>query len=56
MEKPITMQKLLSTVERAMKYNASQSAAATSLDKLGKSTVVKELMQQVETPPRKPAR
>ena len=48
LEKPISLQKLLSTVDRALKYGQMQAASNLSLDKLGHSQVIKELNQQLE--------
>ncbi len=48
LEKPIALQKLLSTVDRALKYGQMQAASNLSLDKLGNSPVIKELNQQLE--------
>lgn len=48
LEKPIALQKLLSTVDRALKYGQMQAASNLSLDKLGDSPVIKELNQQLE--------
>lgn len=48
LEKPISLQKLLSTVDRALKYGQMQAASNLSLDKLGHSQVIKNLNQQLE--------
>lgn len=48
LEKPIPLQKLLATVERAMKYSESQSNQNVTLDHLGSSPVIKDLVGQVE--------
>ena len=48
LEKPISLQKLLSTVDRALKYGEMQAASNLSLDKLGNSPVIKELNLQLE--------
>lgn len=48
LEKPISLQKLLSTVDRALKYGQMQAASNLSLNKLGHSPVIKELNQQLE--------
>ena len=48
LEKPISLQKLLSTVDRALKYGQMQAASNLSLDKLGNSPVIKELNLQLE--------
>ncbi|MFD1244376.1 sigma-54-dependent transcriptional regulator [Paralysiella testudinis] len=48
LEKPISLQKLLSTVDRALKYGQMQAASNLSLDKLGNGPVIKELNLQLE--------
>ncbi|MDO4693629.1 MAG: sigma-54 dependent transcriptional regulator [Eikenella sp.] len=48
LEKPIALQKLLATVERALKHGEMQAASNMSLDKLGNSEVIKVLNQQLE--------
>ncbi|MDF7675294.1 sigma-54 dependent transcriptional regulator [Neisseriaceae bacterium ESL0693] len=48
LEKPISLQKLLSTVDRALKYGQMQAASNLSLNKLGHSPAIKELNQQLE--------
>lgn len=48
LEKPVTLQKLLSTVDRALKYGEMQAASGLSLDKLGNSPVVQELNRILE--------
>lgn len=48
LEKPIALQKLLSTVDRALKHSEMQTAAGLSLDKLGNSAVIQELNQKLE--------
>ncbi|EGV35090.1 sigma-54-dependent transcriptional regulator [Neisseria weaveri] len=48
LEKPIALQKLLSTVERALKYSEMQAASGLSLDKLGNSPVIQELNRTLE--------
>ncbi|EGY52657.1 sigma-54-dependent transcriptional regulator [Neisseria shayeganii] len=48
LEKPIALQKLLATVERALKHGEVQAASSMSLDKLGNSEVIKALNQQLE--------
>ncbi|PIT10982.1 sigma-54-dependent transcriptional regulator [Snodgrassella alvi] len=48
LEKPISLQKLLSTVDRALKYGQMQAASNLSLDKLGHSPAIKELNQHLE--------
>ncbi|MBP6562372.1 MAG: sigma-54-dependent Fis family transcriptional regulator [Neisseriaceae bacterium] len=48
LEKPIALQKLLSTVQRALKYGEMQAATTLSLDKLGKSEPIQELNRQLE--------
>ncbi|WP_037585556.1 sigma-54-dependent transcriptional regulator [Stenoxybacter acetivorans] len=46
LEKPITLQKLLSTVDRALKYGQMQTASKMSLDKLGNCAVIKDMLAQ----------
>lgn len=48
LEKPIALKKLLSTVERALKYGEMQAASGLSLDKLGNSAAIQELNQSLE--------
>ena len=48
LEKPIALQKLLSTVDRALKHGEMQMAAGLSFDKLGNSPVIQEFKQQLE--------
>lgn len=48
LEKPIALQKLLATVDRALKHGEMQAASSMSLDKLGNSEVIKVLNQQLE--------
>lgn len=48
LEKPIALQKLLSTVDRALKHGEMQAAAGLSLDKLGNSSVIQDLNQQLD--------
>ncbi|NDV11445.1 sigma-54-dependent transcriptional regulator [Crenobacter caeni] len=48
LEKPIALQKLLSTVQRALKYGDMQANTSLSLDKLGKSEPIQELKRQLE--------
>lgn len=48
LEKPISLQKLLHTVNRALKYGQLQAASEMSVDKLGNSPVIKELNLQLE--------
>lgn len=48
LEKPIALQKLLSTVDRALKYGEMQAASGLSLDKLGNSPVIQELNRSLE--------
>ena len=48
LEKPIALKKLLSTVDRALKYGEMQAASSLSLDKLGNSPAIQELNQQLE--------
>ncbi len=49
LEKPIAFKKLLSTVDRALKYGEMQSAANLSLDKLGNSPAIQTLNQHLES-------
>lgn len=48
LEKPIALQKLLSTVDRALKYGEMQAASGLSLDKLGNSPSIQELNRALE--------
>lgn len=48
LEKPIALQKLLSTVDRALKYGEMQAAAGLSLDKLGNSPSIQDLNRALE--------
>lgn len=48
LEKPIPLQKLLATVERALKHSNSHTTAHLSLDKLGNSAIISELNRQLE--------
>ena len=48
LEKPIALQKLLTTVERALKHGETQAASRMSLDKLGNSDVIKVMNAQLE--------
>jgi len=48
LEKPITLQKLLSTVDRALKHGEMQAASGLSLDKLGNSPVIQDLNHKLE--------
>lgn len=48
LEKPIALQKLLTTVQRALKYGDMQINTALSLDKLGKGELIQELKKQLE--------
>ena len=48
LEKPIALQKLLSTVDRALKHGEMQMAAGLSFDKLGNSPAIQEFKQQLE--------
>ncbi|MCL6263977.1 sigma-54 dependent transcriptional regulator [Craterilacuibacter sp. RT1T] len=48
LEKPIALQKLLSTVQRALKYGDMQANTSLNLDKLGKSEPIHELRRQLE--------
>ena len=48
LEKPIALQKLRSTVDRALKHGEMQMAAGLSFDKLGNSPAIQEFKQQLE--------
>lgn len=48
LEKPIALQKLLTTVDRALKHGEMQAAAGLSFDKLGNSEAVRELNSQLD--------
>lgn len=48
LEKPIPLQKLLSTVERALQHNLTQTTSHLSLDKLGNSPAILEMNRQLE--------
>lgn len=48
LEKPIALQKLLKTVNAALKHGEQQPRSDVSLISLGKSTVIKELRQRLE--------
>lgn len=48
LEKPIALQKLLATVDRALKHSEMQTAAGLSLDKLGNSPAIQDLNQRLE--------
>lgn len=48
LEKPIPLQKLLATVERALKYSEIQNNQNFNLDNLGKTEAIKTLQKQVE--------
>ncbi len=48
LEKPIALKKLLSTVDRALKYGEMQAASGLSLDKLGNSPAIQTLNQKLE--------
>ena len=48
LEKPIALQKLLSTVDRALQHGEMQMAAGLSFDKLGNSPAIQEFKQQLE--------
>ncbi|UOO81808.1 sigma-54 dependent transcriptional regulator [Uruburuella testudinis] len=48
LEKPIALQKLLSTVDRALKYSEMQAASGLSLDKLGNSPAIQALNRTLE--------
>ncbi|STZ77231.1 sigma-54-dependent transcriptional regulator [Bergeriella denitrificans] len=48
LEKPIALQKLLTTVDRALKHGEMQAAAGLSFDRLGNSPVAQELSKKLE--------
>lgn len=48
LEKPISLQKLLSTVESALKHHAEQAETGSAFDKLGSSDAVREMNRQIE--------
>lgn len=48
LEKPIPLQKLFATVERALKVGESQMAVGLSLEQLGNSQIIQELGKQLE--------
>lgn len=48
LEKPIALQKLLTTVQRALKYGDMQANTSLNLDKMGKSDTVQELKKQLD--------
>lgn len=48
LEKPIALQKLLSTIQRALKYGDMQGKKSLNLDRLGKSPAILELKRQLE--------
>lgn len=48
LEKPIALQKLLTTVQRALKYGDMQANTSLNLDKLGRSEPIQELKRQLE--------
>lgn len=47
LEKPIALQKLLTTVQRALKYGQMQQASTLTLEKLGNSVAMDELSAQL---------
>lgn len=47
LEKPIPLQKLLATVERALKHSHTQTSSHLSLDKLGNSAAIAEMNRQL---------
>ncbi|MCS4534489.1 sigma-54-dependent transcriptional regulator [Neisseria montereyensis] len=49
LEKPIALQKLLTTVDRALKYGEMQAASGVLLDKLGNSPSIQELNRVLDT-------
>ncbi|QEY23931.1 sigma-54-dependent transcriptional regulator [Neisseria animalis] len=48
LEKPIALQKLLQTVDRALKHSEMQTAAGLSFDRLGNSPTAQELSKKLE--------
>lgn len=48
LEKPIALQKLLTTVDRALKYGEMQAASGLLLDKLGNSPSIQELNRTLD--------
>ena len=48
LEKPIALQKLLSTVGKALKHSAAQPKPSTSLAALGRAPVITELKQKLD--------
>lgn len=48
LEKPIALQKLLTTVNRALKHGATEPQASLSLAALGRSPLIAELKQRLE--------
>lgn len=48
LEKPIALQKLLTTVQRALKYGQMQQASTLTLEKLGNSLAMDELNAQLQ--------
>lgn len=48
LEKPIALQKLLTTVQRALKYGQMQQASSLTLEKLGNSSAMTELQSQLQ--------
>ena len=48
LEKPIALQKLLATIQRALKYGDMQSAQTLDIDKLGKSEPIQQLKKSLE--------
>lgn len=48
LEKPIPLQKLLLTVERALKLSETQAKNELSIDALGKAPAIQELQKQIE--------
>ena len=48
LEKPIALQKLLTTVQRALKYGEMQANTSLNLDKLGRGEPIQELKRQLQ--------
>ena len=47
LEKPIPLQKLLTTVERALKHNKNKTQNISPIENLGNSPAIKELIKQI---------
>lgn len=48
LEKPIALQKLLTTIQRALKYGDVQGNKTLNLDRLGKSAAIQDLKRQLD--------